>query len=271
MMERKGLGRGLSALLDEDLETMADPRTVPVEHLRPSPFQPRRLFAEEELAELADSIRAHGLLQPILVRQVDGGYEIVAGERRWRAAQLAQLHEVPVVVRQLDDGAALEVALVENIQRQDLTALEEAEAYRRLINQFGHTQEALGRLVGKSRSHIANTLRLLELPEQVRTLLHEGRITAGHARAALASENPTELAAAIAETGVSVREAERMARPKPNAKPAKDADTLALERSLSEACGLKVAIEHRPDGSGEVRVAYRSLDQLDDIARRITG
>jgi len=269
MIERKGLGRGLSALMDEEPDTVGEARTAPVEHLRPGPFQPRRLFDETELAELAESIRTHGLLQPILVRRSEAGYEIVAGERRWRAAQLAQLHEVPILVRQLDDGAALEVALVENVQRQDLTALEEAEGYRRLINQFGHTQEALGRLVGKSRSHIANTLRLLELPEEVRTLLHEGRITAGHARAALASDHPTELAAAIVESGASVREAERMAKGK--AKPAKDADTAALERSLSEACGLKVAIQHRDDGSGEVRVAYRTLDQLDEVVRRLNG
>ena len=268
MMERKGLGRGLSALLDEMPEPASEARTAPIEHLRPGQFQPRRRFDEAELGELADSIRAHGLLQPILVRRIEDGFEIVAGERRWRAAQKAQLHEVPIVVRDLDDGAALEVALVENVQRQDLTPLEEAEGYRRLINQFGHTQEALGRLVGKSRSHVANTLRLLDLPEQVRVMLQDGQLTAGHARAVLAAENPLQLAEKIAGGGLNVRAAERLARPK--AKPVKDADTAALEQTLGQAIGLKIAIEHRSDGSGEVRIAYRNLEQLDEVARRLS-
>lgn len=279
---RKGLGRGLSALLEEGpddraaIERMRSGRTVPVAELAPNPYQPRRRFAEAELNELADSIRANGVLMPILVRRRPGdddGYEIVAGERRWRAAQLAQLHEVPIVVRELSDSQALELALIENIQRQDLNALEEAEGYRRLLDEFGHTQEALAEAVGKSRSHVANLLRLLGLPDEVKDMVRTGQLSAGHARAALAAADPLEVARKVVQRGLSVREAERLAqsasptRARASASP-KDANTRALEHQLSDKLGLKVTISHKGE-RGEVRIAYRSLEQFDDILHRL--
>lgn len=284
---RKGLGRGLSALLEEEpedrttMDRLRSGRTVPIGQLSPNPYQPRRHFDETELRDLADSIRANGIIMPILVRRrgdAEDSYEIVAGERRWRAAQLAQLHEVPVIVRDLSDGQSLELALIENIQRQDLNPLEEAEGYRRLMDEFSHTQEALAQTVGKSRSHVANMLRLLNLPDPVKQMVGEGQLSAGHARALLMAEDAVRLARRVVAKGLSVRETERLvqgqgvsaARSPANAPaaPTKDADTRALERQLSEKLGLKVTINHRGE-HGEVRIEYTSLEQFDDILRRL--
>ncbi len=282
---RKGLGRGLSALLGDDdtdyaaLDKVRGGRDVPIEHLRANPFQPRHRFAEEDQESLVASIREHGILQPILVRRVisegedAGSYEIIAGERRWRAAQEARLTRVPVLIRDFDDSEALEIALVENVQRVDLSPIEEAGGYQRLIEEFGHTQEALGQLIGRSRSHIANTLRLLNLPEEVRNMLADGRLTAGHARALLGTEDPVGLARRIVRGGLNVRQAERMKRtgsPKlPSGPPHKDADTLALEKNLSNALGLSVEIVHDGQKGGSVRIKYRTLEQLDEVCRRL--
>ena len=286
---RKGLGRGLSALLDEEpedrstLERLRGARTVPIAALAPSRFQPRRHFAEEELQELVSSILTNGILMPILVRRagddLGGGidYEIVAGERRWRAAQLAQLHEVPVTVKELSDPQALEVALIENVQRQNLTPLEEADGYRRLMDEFGHTQEAMSETVGKSRSHVANMLRLLNLPDAVKALLDNGSLSAGHGRALLAADDPAALAEKVVAGALNVRATERLvkkanasaAAPAPvAAAPAKDADTRALEKQLSERLGLAVTISHTGE-RGDVRIAFQTLDQFDDIIARL--
>src|SRR5690625_4905145 len=295
---KRGLGRGLAALLGEDaaslapvLEGGAGPgleRTafqVPVEYLHPGKAQPRRNFEEAQLESLAESVRVQGLLQPILVRphpKKPGEYEIVAGERRWRAAQKARLHEVPVLVRELNDGQALELALVENVQRQDLDPVEEAEGYRRLMEEFGHSQEELARTIGKSRPHIANTLRLLNLPEEVKELLRQGELSAGHARALLGVEEPAALAEQVIARGLSVRETERLVaaqkaggaaaggRPRVNssAPRAKDADTLALEADLADLLGMKVLIEPKGQG-GTLALHYRDLEQLDELLRRL--
>lgn len=281
-----GLGRGLSSLLGEAVrEEPVAPggdrspgvRTVAVSEMEPHPEQPRRHFDEDALDELARSIEARGLIQPIVVRPHRGGYQIVAGERRWRAAQRARLHQVPVIVRDFDEAETLELALVENIQREDLNAIEEAEAYRKLIDRFGHSQEALGRIVHKSRSHIANLLRLLDLPATVRGMLAEGKLTMGHARALITAPDPEALAAQVVERGLSVRETERLARgTKPAAasppRPAKeaDADIAALERQLGDILGLKVKIAYG-SGSGSVTLGFSSLDQLDLICQRLTG
>jgi ParB family chromosome partitioning protein len=281
--KRRQLGRGLSALLGEESEDYAEldrlrlSKTVPVEFLQPSRFQPRHRFDDEEIRGLIDSIRANGILQPILVRRVPeqpDRFEIIAGERRWRAAQAAKLHEVPVIIKDLSDGDALEIALVENLQRQDLTPLEEAEAYRRLMEEFSHTQEDLARALGKSRSHIANTLRLLGLPEPVRTLLDEGKLTAGHGRALLAAVDPVRLAEQVVSKGLNVRQTESLAQgkkrtPRPAAHAEKDADTIALENEVSNLLGLKVAINHHPTG-GTVTIRYQTLEQLDEILRRLS-
>jgi ParB family transcriptional regulator, chromosome partitioning protein len=281
MIDEPRLGRGLSALLGEvgagDSGSQAT-RNVPVELLHPGRFQPRRNFDPEGLAALVDSIKAQGILQPLLVRrhpELPDQYEIVAGERRWRAAQAAQLHEVPVVLRELGDREALEVAIVENVQRQDLSPLEEADGYRRLLEEFAHTQEDLARAVGKSRSHIANTLRLLSLPEDVRALLQDGKITAGHARALLGLEDAGELAKEIVRSGMSVRQVERAAkaralRPEQMASLAgrRDADTAALERELTQLLGLKVQVMFSGEG-GMLTIHYRTLDQLEDVLRRL--
>lgn len=281
--KRRQLGRGLSALLGEESEDYAEldrlrlSKTVPVEFLQPSRFQPRRRFDEEEIRGLVDSIRANGILQPILVRRITDQpdrFEIIAGERRWRAAQAAKLHEVPVIIKDLSDGDALEIALVENLQRQNLTPLEEAEAYRRLMEEFSHTQEDLARALGKSRSHIANTLRLLGLPEPVRTLLDEGKLTAGHGRALLAAADPARLAEQVVSKGLNVRQTETLAQgkkraPRPAAHAEKDADTIALENEVSNLLGLKVAINHHPAG-GTVTIRYQTLEQLDEILRRLS-
>jgi len=284
---RRGLGRGLSALLGEasreepigpNGERSAGVRTVPVASITPHPGQPRRYFDEAALAELASSIAARGLIQPLVVRPHGQGFQIVAGERRWRAAQRAQLHDVPVIVRDFDEAETLEVALIENIQREDLNAIEEAEAYKRLIGDYGHSQEALGKLVHKSRSHVSNLIRLLDLPASVREKVADGRLSMGHARALITAPDPSALAEEVVRRGLSVRETEKLAR---GAKPASErrapieykganADIEALERQLGDMLGLKVKIAHGPEG-GTVSLAYSSLDQLDMICQRLSG
>jgi ParB family chromosome partitioning protein len=262
-------------------ESNAGARTLPVAQLSPSPLQPRRVFDEEALTDLANSVKEKGVLQPILVRpsaRGDGNYEIVAGERRWRAAQRAGVHEVPVVVRELTDGEVLEVALIENVQRADLNSIEEARGYKTLIDQFGHTQDQLAKIIGKSRPHIANTLRLLSLPQPVQAAVEKGALSAGHARALVGHPNAEGLAQMIAERGLSVREAEDLARKadapaaaKPHAaKPEKDADTIGLEKSLADQLGLAVDIRDKGKKGGEVRIAYRTLEQLDEICKRLS-
>ena len=280
-----GLGRGLSSLLgDIQRETplggaaRGDVRQIPVASIEPHPDQPRRAFAEEALAELAESIAARGVIQPIIVRPHGHRFQIVAGERRWRAAQKAQLHEIPAIVRPFSDAETLEVALLENIQREDLNAIEEAEAYKRLIDDYGHSQEALGRLLGKSRSHVANLLRLLALPEEVRAMLAAGRLDMGHARALINAPDPLALAQEVVRRGLSVRETEKLARaakPKrPRLGPVEykgaHADIEALERQLGDLLGLKITIKHSPKG-GQVTLSYTSLDQLDLICQRLSG
>ncbi|MDJ0937061.1 MAG: ParB/RepB/Spo0J family partition protein [Kiloniellales bacterium] len=280
------LGRGLAALLGdetEDYTTLDRVRTskqVPIEFLHPGRLQPRRYFDEESLGALAESIRENGLLQPILVRrnpEQPDTFEIVAGERRWRAAQIAQLHEVPIVIRELSDAETLQLAIIENVQREDLSPLEEADGYRQLMEEFSYTQEALASVIGKSRSHIANTLRLLNLSEPVRELLTEGKLTAGHARALLNAEAPESLAKKVVAKGLSVRETERLANrtkanggaPKAARTPVeKDPNTVALERDLSALLGLKVSVTFRGSG-GELTIHYHTLDQLDDVLHRL--
>lgn len=280
-----GLGRGLSSLLGEVAQEMPVSgdgtrgiQMLPVASLEPHPGQPRRYFDDAALAELAESIRTRGLIQPIVVRPHGAGYQIVAGERRWRAAQKAQLHEIPVIVRTFDDAETLEVAIIENIQRQDLNAIEEADAYQRLIQEYGHTQEALGKLVHKSRSHVANLLRLLDLPEQVRNHVATGALSMGHARALVTADDPVGLAEEVLRRGLSVRDTEKLVR---SVKPRKlrdapveykgaSADIEALERQLGDMLGLKVKIAHAP-GGGTVSLHYSTLDQLDMICQRLSG
>jgi ParB family transcriptional regulator, chromosome partitioning protein len=283
-----GLGRGLSALMGEvEREQPLDAgeqrgegvRMLAVADIRPHPDQPRRHFDEEQLEELAQSIAERGVLQPIVVRKVGAGFQIVAGERRWRAAQRARLHEVPALIRELSDTETLEIAIIENIQRADLNAIEEAEAYQRLVSDFGHSQEALGKLVHKSRSHVTNLLRLLDLPSSVRQEVAHGALSMGHARALITASDPEKLAAEVIRRGLSVRETERLAR---NAKggssrsagakttPVPDADIAALERQLGDMLGLAVKIAHGGEG-GTVTLAYSSLDQLDMICQRLSG
>jgi ParB family chromosome partitioning protein len=271
------LGRGLAALIP-DAPAMPETgalRTLPIEALEPSPFQPRGGMDKTSLEELAASIRENGILQPILARpkpETPGIYQIIGGERRWRAAQVAQLHEVPVVVRDLADREAMAAGLVENLQRQDLNAIEEANGYQRLIAEFGLTQEALGGIVGKSRSHIANTLRLLGLPDEVRDLVANGVLSAGHARAILASKEPAALCAQIVARGLNVRQAEALVAAegrakKPDAEPRqRDAASASVERELTEKLGLDVRLDHRGNG-GSLTIRYGSLDQLDGIYR----
>ena len=290
----RGLGRGLSALMAdvsaepaptaEQSVRRADTQ-IPIEQLKPNPNQPRRTFDPEDLADLASSVREKGILQPLIVRpSTEGGYEIVAGERRWRAAQKAQLHEVPVLVRDLDDTEVLEIAIIENIQRADLNAMEEASGYRQLMDRFGHTQEKLAEALGKSRSHIANLLRLLTLPEDVQDLVKDGALSAGHARALITSENPSALAKTVVRDGLSVRATEALAkkqqagegdpvspRPAPKRAVEKDADTKALEGDLSAVLGMKVTIDHKPGGeAGVISIRYDTLDQLDDLCGRLS-
>ena len=292
--ERRGLGRGLSALMaDANLDKQperngarssdrAADRLVPIEKLHPNPDQPRRDFSKEDLATLAASIREKGIIQPLIVRPVPNlpdEFQIVAGERRWRAAQLANLHEVPVLVRKLNDTEAIEIAIIENIQRADLNPVEEALAYRQLMDKFGHTQEKLAESLSKSRSHIANLIRLLNLPEEVLGYLRNGKLSAGHARALVPAEDPALLARQIISKGLSVRQAESLARnPVNKAKSTnkinveKDADTKALEQDLSLNIGMKVTVDHNVKASnGTVTLAYNNLDQLDEICRILTS
>lgn len=286
--KKHGLGRGLSALLG-DAQRAAGPgeqrtagiRKADVSRIKPNPNQPRKSFNDSALQELADSISDHGVIQPILVRADGDDFLIIAGERRWRAAQKAQLHEIPVIVREDSDSGMAELALIENVQRQDLNAIEEAEGYRALVERHGHGQEQVGRMVGKSRSHVANLLRLLELPEEVREMLVRGDISMGHARAIATAEDPVRLAREILKNGLSVRQAEMLAKtqkPSPAAENSRrpgraaavDADLAALERQLADMLGLKVKVSHAGKG-GTVALAYSSLDQLDMICQRLSG
>jgi ParB family transcriptional regulator, chromosome partitioning protein len=278
----RGLGRGLSALIGDEVAAVKgepiarkDTRTLPVAFLQPGRYQPRKTFDEQPLTDLAASIKEKGVLSPILVRPIGADrYEIVAGERRWRAAQIAKLHDVPVVVRELPDDQALEIAIIENVQRADLNAIEEGAAYEELITQFGRTQEDVAREVGKSRSHVANTIRLLKLPEAVRAWVREGKLTAGHARTLLGVADPEARARELIEGAMTVRQAEqRSPKKKPGGKPHPDPNITELEASISRALGLKTHITHRVDkkgDKGEVRVAYSSLEQLDEIVRRLS-
>lgn len=284
---KRRLGRGLAALIGEmdqlpaaDLAARAPvsaDRSVPIEFVGRNPRNPRRHFDESELQDLASSIRQHGIVQPVVVRSIaDNRYEIIAGERRWRAAQLAGLIEIPVIVRDVDDRTALEIAIVENVQRSDLNPLEEAMGYELLIADHGYTQNDLGEIIGKSRSHVANSLRLLKLPEPVREMLASGTLSAGHARALIPTSDPVALARTIVAKGLSVRDAERLAQndirsqsePQREAVrgPEKDADTLALERTLSDVLGLDVTVNHKGNG-GHLRIAYKTLEQLEEICR----
>ena len=279
----RGLGRGLSALLGDEDASPKNLRSVATELLHPGRFQPRRNFDEASLQSLTDSIRAQGILQPILVRRSPENpstYEILAGERRWRAAQSAQLHEVPVVVRELGDREASEVALVENIQRQDLNPVEEAQGYKRLIEEFGHTQDALAEALGKSRSHIANTLRLLNLPEEIQAMIADGRLTAGHARALITARDPMEIAKLIISMGLSVRQTEGYVRDQTTSRHPKadgpkpvvmrDPNVVALEQELSLLLGLKVGIETtNSEKGGTLSIRYHTLDQLDAVLSKL--
>jgi ParB family transcriptional regulator, chromosome partitioning protein len=284
---RSRLGRGLASLIGDvggeaaHLERPRAQRKVPIEFLKPNPRNPRRDFAEAELRELADSIKQHGVIQPIVVRPVRGGqdrYEIIAGERRWRASQLAGLHEVPVVPVDVTDADALEIAIIENVQREDLNAIEEAQGYHALANEFKRSQDEIAKIVGKSRSHIANTMRLTKLPAEVQAYITTGQLSAGHARALIGVPHPLAAAKRIVEEGLNVRQTEALAHVEgvPARKPlkarsggkVKDPNTVALEKSISDALGLAVSIDHGNSG-GTVHIRYRDLDQLDDIVRRL--
>jgi ParB family chromosome partitioning protein len=294
---KKRLGRGLAALIG-DMDDVSAPvsaakpesdirvdRKVPIEHIRANANNPRRYFVEEHLADLARSIAEHGIVQPILVRPVKGQdlggakYEIIAGERRWRAAQRASLHEVPIVIRDVDDKQALELAIIENVQRADLNPVEEALGYQQLIDEYDYTQADLGSVIGKSRSHVANTLRLLKLPEEVRKLVTSGALSAGHARAVVTSSDPLALANKIIKNGLSVRQAEELGQersaevkkraPETKSLDLKTADTKALEKQISDVLGLKLDIRHTEMGKGELRIKYQNLDQLEDLCARL--
>ena len=284
---RRGLGRGLSALMADVTATdvpatSSDRKMVPLEQITANPDQPRRSFDPAALQELAQSLKSRGVLQPLIVRPhpADSGlYQIVAGERRWRAAQIAQIHELPVIVRDLSDTEVLEIAIIENIQRADLNAIEEAASFRQLMERFGHTQEQLAESLNKSRSHIANLLRLLNLPDQVQIWVKEGRLTAGHARALVTSPNAVQLARRVIDRGLSVRETEELA--KKSSEPSdkkiksrfeKDADTRALESDLSAHLRMRVAINHAGNmEGGQLLVSYKDLDQLDRLCRILGG
>ncbi|MEL6767107.1 MAG: ParB/RepB/Spo0J family partition protein, partial [Pseudomonadota bacterium] len=301
--ERKGLGRGLSALLGdvdatpsraaEDSSVQpgstggpspANPTSVPIELIHPNPEQPRRQFSEAELAELALSIGERGVIQPLVVRahpEKTKEYQIVAGERRWRAAQRAGLHALPVTVRELDDQAVLEIAIVENVQRQDLNPLEEAEGYAQLVERFGYTQEALSRVIGKSRSHLANTMRLNGLPDAVKHHLRDGTLSAGHARALLSAPDPASLVQRVLAQGLNVRQTETLvkasarveapgAAASASTSPAKDTDTRLLEGDLSAAIGMRAKLVTHPDGTGELRIRYQNYDDLDRLCEKLT-
>ncbi len=284
------LGRGLSALLgDTEFETgdvqhkVGAPAKLPIEFLQPNPFQPRKNFEQTDLDELTASIKEKGVLQPIVVRPIASEtdrYQIVAGERRWRAAQRAGIHEIPIIIRELSDSEALEISIIENVQRTDLNSMEEAAGYTALIKEFKHTQEQLAEAIGKSRSHVANTLRLMTLPDRLQGLIRAGKLSAGHGRALLASADADALADRIVKEDLNVRQAEALAKgPATEAKqdsdkarrsrPEKDPDTLALENSVSSALGLKVTVNHHGEDGGDVKIAYKTLEQLDEICRRL--
>ncbi|CAM5775241.1 chromosome partitioning protein ParB [Labrys miyagiensis] len=283
---RPRLGRGLAALIgdagDEGsaIERARGQRRIPTSFLRPNPRNPRQNFTEEDLEDLANSVREKGVIQPILVRPVPGtidSYEIIAGERRWRAAQRAGLHDVPVTVVEASDREALELAIIENVQRTDLNAIEEAVGYDKLIEEFAYSQNDLAKVIGKSRSHVANTLRLLKLPEAIKINVVEGKLTAGHARALLSVNNPEAVAQLIISENMSVREAESVVQDeaqsagktlRARSRVEKDPDTIALERTISDVLGLKVTLDHRGEG-GEMKIRYNSLEQLDDLCRRL--
>jgi len=290
----RGLGRGLSALMADVNESpipssapASEPRrpdmVVPIENIEPNPDQPRRRFDPEHLEDLSNSIREKGVIQPLIVRPkpgASGKYEIVAGERRWRASQKAQLHELPVVVREFNDTEVLEIAIIENIQRSDLNPVEEAAGYRQLMDRFGHTQDAMSKALGKSRSHIANLLRLLNLPQDIQDLVEEGQLSSGHARALITSDHAQEIAKRIVKEGLSVRATEALVKKyasgdldKPKKpKPVKDADTKALEGDLSANLGMKVVIDHKAGGeAGQITIKYDDMEQLDELCRILTS
>lgn len=285
---RNRLGRGLAALIgdmDKPAGGQAKPVVAdgkaPIELVIANPHNPRRRFNDDELGELAQSIREHGIVQPVVVRpspSVPDHYEIVAGERRWRAAQKAGLTSIPVLIREVDDKAALELAIIENVQRADLNAMEEAQGYQQLIDDHGYTQADLGQVIGKSRSHVANTLRLLKLPEAVSNMVTNGELSAGHARALVNADDPLALARKIVSGNLSVRQAEALAQGAGEEKPErarprpaeKDSDTLALEKALGDATGLSISINHHGNG-GDMKIVYKSLDQLDELCRRLRG
>lgn len=287
--KKRKLGRGLSALLGEEAvaETVSVAgaaaegakavRTLPIGKLQPGKLQPRHIMDDELIEDLGRSISEKGILQPLLVRPLPDApdsYEIIAGERRWRAAQKARLHEVPVIIKDLDDRETLEIALIENLQRQDLSAMEEADGYQRLMEEFDHTQEQLAQALGKSRSHVANMMRLLSLPEAIKKMINEGLLSAGHGRALLGAENPVKLAKSIVKQGLNVRQTEKLAQKKgPSGKsqgPAKDPDTVALERDLAAMLGLKVDIRFK-NGRGSLIIHYNDLGQLDDVLGRLSS
>ena len=289
MADHSRLGRGLAALIGDVGEetSVADsgrkPRRAPIENLRPNPRNPRRLFTDAELDELADSIRERGIIQPIVVRALQGdNFEIIAGERRWRAAQRAGLHDVPIAIVEANDAQSLEFAIIENVQRADLNPIEEASGYLALMDDFNRTQDEVAQIVGKSRPHVANTIRLLKLSEPVKQLVRSGKISAGHARLLLGQPNAEQIAQEIIDKGLSVRQLEvdmrkddAQARDVPRdarrASPApKDADTRSLEKRLSDALGLEVSVDHRGEG-GTLRIKYRDLDQLDAVLRKLGG
>lgn len=288
--QTRGLGRGLSALMSDVQTPETDtsepgsrtPDTLPIDQIYPNPDQPRQTFNEEAMKDLTASIAEKGVIQPLIVRRKDGNngtYEIVAGERRWRAAQAAQLHDVPVIIRDFNDVEVLEVAIIENIQRSDLNAIDEAAGYKQLMEKFGRTQEEMGKALSKSRSHIANSVRLLTLPNSVQTLVIDGRLSAGHARTLVGHPDADTLAAQIVKKGLSVREAERLTKKKPaerkstsKASTKKDADTVQIENDLSAQLGMRVNISHATGGeNGQVVLHYRDLEQLDDLLRLLSG
>lgn len=300
--KQRGLGRGLNALFEDEEAVYPQPdpqghtpgaqrRMAGIDQLEPGPFQPRRYIDHASIAELAASIREHGLLQPIIVRvkrgfsEDEGRFEIVAGERRWRAAQQAQLHEVPVIVGKFEDQAALEIGLIENLQREDLNALDEAEGYKRLADEFGHTQEQIAEKLGKSRSHVANMMRLLNLPDHVKSFVKQGKISAGHARAILSADESEmeQMARTIIQDGLSVRQAEEMVSgtrggeaggnaggTKSGGRVPKDVDTIALEEEVGNRLGMKVAISMKQGGGGTMKLSFKTLDQLDDVLHRLS-
>lgn len=286
--ERRGLGRGLSALMaDVGVGSAMQPGTagldvqvIAIERIRPNPDQPRRLFKQEALEELAASLREKGILQPLILREIEGGYEIVAGERRWRAAQLAQLHQVPALVKDYTDTEVLEIAIIENIQRADLSPIEEASAFRQLIEKFGHSQERLAESLGKSRSYIANALRLLTLPTDVIGMVQTGALSAGHARALVTSEKASIHARRIVDDGLTVRDAERLVRTEKSEtgkrttprRSGRDPDTIAIEKDIEANLGMSVRIAHAPGGTiGSITIQYRNMEQLDLLCRMLNS